>query len=589
MYILSKDTLRSEVEKISNNKVTVLYDQNGAPSFMRVIPQMTISEVLNIPTDDTATAVTLLKSHPLFRAGDNTSLFVNVSDVNIINFLNQIHPAFWVYDQTANTDAFKGYANEIFIGQFLSDLNTPHSLPGTEICSYNYDGSNIYEDIQTIFVEKNSGNNNKWRPFSVWDLSLIKLLSYTNGTPILGSNVFLDYSIIKRVKDEHYVDNNDIVLDIIKAESYIKPVYQVSYGMLVVDADATEDKSDWIGKKIVGLTSNATAKIVSDSTFHDKHAFMLSDIKGKFLAPNRLGSTIGEEIYCLDNNTLTNLKVIFFYPLSVCTGYTPIDWSFSPSINTQKNSGILDLVVSLTSQPQLIDGIYLRKTPYDNATSYCYTPIIYNGNIERTLDVIQSYSDIADYVGNLYRQLRLKLLTPTDESHNNDLFNGLVITRCGIIDGYYAETVVDETSRDLKLDDYNALVKLNSITYDQTTNATDYLTSAVYLAMSGYFMHFDSSNIKMNKYIVGYDETVNDVTYDYYTRCNIRKSDSSNTDLHIFGNISYFHGNSIDTLSKVTFPSIWNFVVAPPKNFKSNFRLAYTGSVVEVDVTPSLI
>ena len=45
LTILSKDTLRTQVESASNGKVTVLYDTRGYPSYMCVIPKFNLSAI----------------------------------------------------------------------------------------------------------------------------------------------------------------------------------------------------------------------------------------------------------------------------------------------------------------------------------------------------------------------------------------------------------------------------------------------------------------------------------------------------------------------------------------------------------------
>lgn len=159
--ILLRDSLRRNVEAATGGVNTVLYDSQGNPSFMVVIPRMTIGEVFDEDAIRTETGV-----------------------FNVSNYLEETHPAFKI-QTTEDGDYYE--TPEIFISQYHNTIidGLPYSIPGVlpSFCQYGDIGDGSGTSIQESVAKK--GDN--WHVMNIWEYSLLQMWCYKNDIELRGS------------------------------------------------------------------------------------------------------------------------------------------------------------------------------------------------------------------------------------------------------------------------------------------------------------------------------------------------------------------------------------------------------------------
>ncbi len=279
--IISKDSLRKQIELASDNKVTVLYDDKGYPSFMCVIPRMKVGEC--------------------FPEGASSLLDSNE--------LDKTHPAFKVFDATSGE---LGEVSEIFIGQYRSHIiysSTPDfinhravSLPGLKPDIIRYRNSEPKDPIH-LCVESKGPN---WHMMNIWEYSLLQFWAYKNNIEICGNQDTRGSDIYGR---------SGSVAEI----------------TIILDETTAEDDGWEEGERVYGRTSGAAAtlNVIRDyNAEKGERQLILSDNYGLHFEKN-------EEIEGLTSGTVGIIKNI---KASTLTGYGPSSWT-----HNSKYSGVWDL------------------------------------------------------------------------------------------------------------------------------------------------------------------------------------------------------------------------------------------------------
>lgn len=211
--IFMPDKLRKEVERISNGRVTVLYDRKSIPSFMAVLPKIRIKDLINYidkSLDGKFSPFAYSYSERVAKTLFN-SIFENTSDANGRYTLDDAHPAFVINNMNGTFDE----VSYIYIGLFQSNNTVPHSIPIREIHTGEWidASSNIsyltktFFDINTAFArgllldqylkpeyrgissasyynslssafKKNVIGSSSWRVMNIWVYSLLRHILY---------------------------------------------------------------------------------------------------------------------------------------------------------------------------------------------------------------------------------------------------------------------------------------------------------------------------------------------------------------------------------------------------------------------------
>ena len=264
--IISKDCLRAQVEAVSDNKVTVLYDDKGYPSLMAVIPKMKLSDC--------------------FPGGISTVMDSAIS-------ADDVHPAFKVYDSSGESCE---EVSEIFISQYRNSIVTQAgsdyadysncraiSLPGQLDCKTNYKNTGLTTEYPIRTIIENKGPN--WHLMNIWEYSLLQFWAYKNNIQIDGP------------------DN--------------APARVGTAGSWQLNLD-TEASGDWTsGETIVGQDSGASGHLVSWDTWGSTDHLGINDVYGPFF-------TVGETVVGQTSGRSCAIASIGSHYLG---GTGPLTWS----------------------------------------------------------------------------------------------------------------------------------------------------------------------------------------------------------------------------------------------------------------------
>lgn len=166
-----KDGLRSTIESFSDGKLTVIYDKQGRPSIMMVIPRMTIREVLNWDASNFIEGIHYVK------IGDE-KVFLFHEDKHLDAYsLDDVHPAFQVINEHGEIEVLP----EIYVGVYLSTAQKPYSFPEVKLFDKKIinkieqiRGSKYSEIYKAIFEKNYSENEHNWRVMNAWVYNLIR-------------------------------------------------------------------------------------------------------------------------------------------------------------------------------------------------------------------------------------------------------------------------------------------------------------------------------------------------------------------------------------------------------------------------------
>lgn len=345
--IISKDSLRRQIEAASNNQVTVLYDDKGYPSFMGVIPRMTIGDCF--PED-------------AYDPFGNTYM---------APFLDEIHPAFKIHDSTGG---FVKNVSEIFIGQYRSywipgtgnwSTYRAVSLPGYAPVGKDY--YNLASDPDYPIRAMIEGKGSHWHMMNIWEYSLLQFWAYKNGIEVEGNQVGNGYD---------YSGRSGVVSNYaLRLTSTMSPPFQT-------------------GERLVGLTSGASGTYISDSVWSGVSHLTINDVYG-------LKFVIGETVQGMTTGyTGTIENGSYGVTARTVSGSGPLTWS-----HNHKSYGIWDLA---SASAEVVDGCRVRtKTVSD--TDY-HMLMLTPGNYYQWDDaMLQSYPvKMASYTGGGHTNL-LKL------------------------------------------------------------------------------------------------------------------------------------------------------------------------------------
>lgn len=261
--IISKDALRKQIENSSNNELTVLYDDKGYPSFMSVIPKMTIGDCF--PAD--------------------------VGDSQLNNYLTETHPAFLVYDETGQLER---EVNEIFVSQYrctyidgtAGDYSTYRaiSMPGQVGSAFPYKSGSNYQMRQMIEAK---GSN--WHMMNIWEYSALQFWGYMHDKTVAGNQLGTG---------EDYDGKTGVV---------------GTWGLKL-----TASVASWtVNEQIVGLTSGAVGVLTSTDTIDSVTVLNVEDVYGvQFLD--------GEVV---EGQTSGRTGTIDEITGNVVGGFGPLNWS----------------------------------------------------------------------------------------------------------------------------------------------------------------------------------------------------------------------------------------------------------------------
>jgi len=437
MRIFTKNTLRRQVETLTDGKVTVLYDSSGYPSYMRMIPRMRIRDVLNIPdTNNSTNDYNYLYQNVFFKAA--LSDLDSTDYGKVTTFLNNYHPAFWVYEQNGDSSTyFKGYADRIFIGQFIQQDNTfTTSMPEIR-CDLLKTRSvqNFYESL----AEKNGDNtNNRWRSLSIWDIALLKMYGYTHDLPWCGIDVnTFSYTIRTPELDSNNIPTGKLTLKTIDltSDEWRSPVgypCDIRFAIDTTSWDHTSVKNC----VLVNESIPGSEGIIIDSSSGDSTTVWLTVrlTHGKFHSDNTVKVIVNTNIQYRGNitseTTLCNYK----------TGYNTYS---SFDLENNPLTGIEDIIFPHT----FCDGLVFSKVEYAGAPGhYCYVPFFYKGNVLRsdTSNLNDLFGDVSTILNNtaIYNT-NCKLVYNKDDSRF--YLMGQSVSPSGAYDGPDA-TYLDITS-----------------------------------------------------------------------------------------------------------------------------------------------
>jgi len=155
--ILTQDCLRKNVEYATNGEATVLYDAYGFPSFMAVIPKMTIGDI--------------------FDSG-----FAGYAGLTFSDWANNTHPAFIIVDPEDEENTLE--VPEIFISMYNNTFHDdiPLSVPGEVSDHIRFEST--HSNLRTITSNKGTG----WHLMNVWEYSLLQMWSSRQGYEIDGDD-----------------------------------------------------------------------------------------------------------------------------------------------------------------------------------------------------------------------------------------------------------------------------------------------------------------------------------------------------------------------------------------------------------------
>lgn len=304
LNIFSRDSLRKYVEQVSSGKNTVLYDDDGNPSFMAIIPRATIGDV--------------------FPSG-----------VGLDSYLSDTHPAFEIYNGTDKV----GETPEIFISLYQNTLinGSACSIPD-HIPSYI-----SYSNAQSSITRK--GNN--WHMMNIWEYAYLQMYAYKNDIDILGNaNLY-----------GKYIDKDGASMTLSnQATIYMETDLDLTVGD-VLEGEGEFDGIRLLIKEIYSKEENITESVFMDYTrtnpvysnkYHLKIEFIVGEIDSEDLRIDLYSDVI--QIYTEEQ--LASIGVDYDdYPLygqyvlmndidlDYTTEFTPIGSSTNPFTGTFDGDG----------------------------------------------------------------------------------------------------------------------------------------------------------------------------------------------------------------------------------------------------------
>ncbi len=323
--ILTRDSLRQNIESASKGKNTVLYDIKGNPSFMAVIPKMTLSEVLPI----TLGRVIEDPYNPGYYIKESGSYHVSTE-------FNETHPAFKIKLITGE----EYEASEIFIGQYHNTMmhGLPCSLPGHTPAWLTYENA-VGRFSLTDLVQQKGPN---WHTTNILEYSLLQMWSHKSNIELYGEDLGLsktlnndpyhidlyimefdgevslpeeyteatDGVVLSEIVSDFYWSHGSFYYDSIKNKTYIEISYLDTSNYASIDAWITEVATD-IGTSFrlysIPTTGLSPVNCRHDNTFAGVHGLISS---GEFIEGFRIykpasdndSDLVERKVHCIVSN-----------------------------------------------------------------------------------------------------------------------------------------------------------------------------------------------------------------------------------------------------------------------------------------------
>lgn len=385
--IFTPDTLRKNIENLSEGKETILYTKNGDPVLMVVIPQKKLIDT-DVYSDD-----------GVFNKED-----YNILPPVIQNNADLIHPAFRIIDETGNINEKKF----LLISKYPVNINIKNDN-NMSFYSFNYSPAGSEEpltpnEIRKI-VRENSTNSVKFHVFNIYEYGLLLSISQKYN---LGLKGFTHYNIMD--EDKKFVNLYDVSFlipgDNTPSFDTISNDGKIKNGDIIYYLGTEYQTSETISRTTAEDECFYKGIIRAVKKGSGQNIFIfITDIKPN---PKRMNinnipeDNINYQPFGIKDSVITRFAIIKKTNNDICNVYNipPIIQFARYSNGTEdtlnwSHDNTLEGIIGLFDSNQYIEGIRLLKETDNKGVLYIYknTPILdnvytLNNNIETSDNII---------------------------------------------------------------------------------------------------------------------------------------------------------------------------------------------------------